>query len=65
MDMVRVDETGTRETTEVWTVRNADGMPHDFHVHDVQFRVVEVNGEVRRPRCAARRTRCSCRTAPP
>ncbi|MFV0134156.1 multicopper oxidase domain-containing protein [Streptomyces sp. HMX87] len=44
MDMGRVDETITRGTTEVWTVRNTNGMPHNFHVHDVQFRVVEVNG---------------------
>ncbi|MBV7697112.1 multicopper oxidase domain-containing protein [Streptomyces sp. TRM70350] len=44
MDMGRVDETVTRGTTEVWTVRNDNGMPHNFHVHDVQFRVLEVNG---------------------
>ncbi|RFU87623.1 copper oxidase [Streptomyces triticagri] len=47
MDMSRVDETVTRGTTETWTVRNEDGVPHNFHVHDVQFRVLEVNG--RRP----------------
>ncbi|MDC0765802.1 multicopper oxidase family protein [Streptomyces sp. HD] len=45
MAMGRVDETVTRGTTEVWTVRNSNGMPHNFHVHDVQFRVLEVNGE--------------------
>ncbi|MBT2421368.1 multicopper oxidase domain-containing protein [Streptomyces sp. ISL-22] len=45
MDLGRVDETVTRGTTEVWTVRNGNGMPHNFHVHDVQFRVLEVNGE--------------------
>lgn len=49
MDMARVDETVTRGTTETWTVRNSDGMPHNFHVHDVQFRVVEVNGEAPPP----------------
>ncbi|MEB8341533.1 multicopper oxidase family protein [Streptomyces endophyticus] len=45
MAMGRVDETVTRGTTEVWTVRNGNGMPHNFHIHDVQFRVVSVNGE--------------------
>ncbi|MEV6108614.1 multicopper oxidase domain-containing protein [Streptomyces sp. NPDC051940] len=45
MRMDRIDATVTRGTTEVWTVRNEDGMPHNFHVHDVQFRVLEVNGE--------------------
>ncbi|WP_189214838.1 MULTISPECIES: multicopper oxidase family protein [Streptomyces] len=49
MDMGRIDETVTRGTTEVWTVRNADGMPHNFHVHDVRFRVVEVNGSAPPP----------------
>ncbi|OAH16266.1 multicopper oxidase family protein [Streptomyces jeddahensis] len=50
MDMGRVDETVTRGTTEVWTLRSDDGMPHNFHVHDVQFRVLEVNGEAPPPR---------------
>ncbi|GHB61456.1 multicopper oxidase [Streptomyces viridiviolaceus] len=45
MAMDRVDETVTQGTTETWTVRNTNGMPHNFHVHDVQFRVLEVNGE--------------------
>ncbi|MBF6134331.1 multicopper oxidase domain-containing protein [Nocardia otitidiscaviarum] len=44
MDMDRIDETVTRATTEIWTVRNTDGMPHNFHVHDVQFRVLTVDG---------------------
>ncbi|NUS42681.1 MAG: multicopper oxidase domain-containing protein [Mycobacteriaceae bacterium] len=44
MDMSRVDHTIVRGTTELWTVRNQDGMPHNFHVHDVQFRVVDMNG---------------------
>ncbi|MGW4651286.1 multicopper oxidase family protein [Kitasatospora sp. NPDC004289] len=44
MAMDRIDETVTRGTTETWTVRNDNGMPHNFHVHDVQFRVLEVNG---------------------
>ncbi|MGJ5833393.1 multicopper oxidase family protein [Streptomyces ossamyceticus] len=45
MAMGRVDETVTRGTTEVWTVRNGNGMPHNFHVHDVQFRVLDVDGQ--------------------
>ncbi|MQA98263.1 MAG: multicopper oxidase domain-containing protein [Streptosporangiales bacterium] len=47
MDMRRVDAAVTRGTTEIWTVTNADGMPHNFHVHDVQFRILDVDG--RRP----------------
>ncbi|NUL02747.1 multicopper oxidase domain-containing protein [Streptomyces lunaelactis] len=45
MAMGRIDETVTRGTAETWTVRNEDGVPHNFHVHDVQFRVLEVNGK--------------------
>ncbi len=49
MAMDRTDETVVRGTTEIWTVRNGDGMPHNFHVHDVQFRVLRVNGKAPPP----------------
>ncbi|MCQ4212420.1 multicopper oxidase family protein [Streptomyces longispororuber] len=55
MDMNRVDDTVTRGTTELWTVRNDNGMPHNFHVHDVQFRVVEVNGKTPPPALRGRK----------
>lgn len=42
--MDRIDATVTRGTSEIWTVRNNDGVAHNFHVHDVQFRVLEVDG---------------------
>lgn len=45
MNPARIDETVTRGTTEVWTLRNRDGMQHNFHVHDAQFRVLETGGE--------------------
>ncbi len=44
MAMDRIDATVVRGTTETWVVRNTDGMPHNFHVHDVQFAVREVDG---------------------
>lgn len=44
MAMDRIDLTVTRGTTETWVIRNADGMPHNFHVHDVQFRVLDYAG---------------------
>jgi blue copper oxidase len=47
MDMSRVDETVGLNTTEIWEVRNAGGEYHNFHVHDVQFQVLDVDG--RRP----------------
>ena len=44
MDMDRVDATVEVDTTERWVVRNRDGSPHNFHVHDVQFVVESVDG---------------------
>ncbi|MEV6138725.1 multicopper oxidase domain-containing protein [Nocardia sp. NPDC051990] len=44
MAMDRIDMTVTRGTAETWVVHNNDGMPHNFHIHDVQFRVLELNG---------------------
>ncbi|WP_446221868.1 multicopper oxidase domain-containing protein [Nocardia sp. IBHARD005] len=42
--MSRIDTTVTRGTTETWVVHIIDGMPHNFHVHDVQFRVLDYDG---------------------
>ncbi|UGT55588.1 multicopper oxidase family protein [Nocardia asteroides] len=44
MDMNRVDMTIPVDTTEVWAVRNEDNWPHNFHVHDVQFQILAVDG---------------------
>ena len=44
MDMGRIDERVKLNTTEIWEVQNASWMPHPFHVHDVQFRILDRNG---------------------
>lgn len=44
MDMSRVDEVVEVDTTEVWQVTNRDAVPHNFHVHDVQFQVLALDG---------------------
>ncbi|MFK4836639.1 multicopper oxidase family protein [Microbacterium sp. ZW T2_14] len=44
MDLGRVDVVATVDTSEVWTVRNANPLPHSFHVHDTQFRILSVDG---------------------
>ncbi|MFE7123664.1 multicopper oxidase family protein [Streptomyces sp. NPDC057617] len=49
MSMGRIDDTVTRGATEIWTVRNTNGMPHNFHVHGVQFKVLSVNGHAPGP----------------
>jgi blue copper oxidase len=44
MDMNRIDFTPAVDTTEIWTVRNLDNWPHNFHVHDTQFQIVDIDG---------------------
>jgi FtsP/CotA-like multicopper oxidase with cupredoxin domain len=43
MDMGRIDEVVEVDTTEIWVVTNTDGEYHNFHVHDVQFQILEIN----------------------
>ncbi|MBI5341536.1 MAG: multicopper oxidase domain-containing protein [Mycolicibacterium rufum] len=45
MDMDRIDFHAIVDTDEVWTVRNVDNWPHNFHVHDTQFRIIDIDGE--------------------
>ena len=44
MDMERIDATVEVDTIEVWEVYNRNLFPHNFHVHDVQFQVLSVDG---------------------
>ncbi|MET7423970.1 multicopper oxidase domain-containing protein [Dactylosporangium sp. NPDC005555] len=44
MDMDRVDAVVVKNTVEVWNVANGHDTPHSFHIHDVQFQVVSVDG---------------------
>lgn len=52
MDMDRIDTTVQLGATERWRVRNADGNPHNFHIHDVQFVVESVDGQPPPPELA-------------
>lgn len=55
MAMDRIDETVVRGTAETWTLRNGADMTHNFHVHDVRFRVLEVNGREPEPALRGRK----------
>ncbi|MCT4356445.1 multicopper oxidase domain-containing protein [Streptomyces sp. Je 1-79] len=44
-DHERVDAWVRHGASEIWTVFNAGPAPHNFHMHLVQFRVVERNGK--------------------
>ena len=52
MDPGRIDEVVTVGATEVWNVRNNMALPHSFHVHDVQFQVLSIEGEPPPPELA-------------
>ncbi|MGW4469396.1 multicopper oxidase family protein [Nonomuraea sp. NPDC004354] len=49
MDPGRIDIGVAKDTVEVWEVANLDEMPHNFHVHDVQFLILSVDGGPPRP----------------
>jgi FtsP/CotA-like multicopper oxidase with cupredoxin domain len=44
MDMDRIDATVLTDSVEIWEVTNAQNATHNFHVHDVQFQVLTVDG---------------------
>lgn len=43
MDMQRIDFAVEVDTTEIWEISNPTGTPHNFHVHDTRFHVLDVN----------------------
>lgn len=50
MDMDRIDFAAVAQgSTEVWEVISVDGTPHNFHVHDVQFQVLSIDGKAPPP----------------
>lgn len=44
MDMARIDDVVTLDDTEIWNVTSLDGMTHNFHIHDVQFQILDIDG---------------------
>lgn len=51
MDMSRIDFAATVGTSEIWEVTNTEGgTHHSFHVHDVQFQILDIDGEPPPPR---------------
>jgi blue copper oxidase len=52
MDLGRIDQAVTVDTTELWEVANRSGNPHNFHVHDVQFQLVDYAGRPPPPHLA-------------
>lgn len=49
MDMNRIDETVKLGDTEIWEISNVSPLPHPFHIHDIQFRILDRNGKPPHP----------------
>src|SRR5215207_1633371 len=44
MEHDRADAVVTRGTIEIWEITNSGDGPHNFHIHDVQFQVLDIDG---------------------
>ncbi len=49
MDMDRIDEVVVAGDTESWSVTNSGDAVHNFHIHDVQFQILDVDGRAPPP----------------
>jgi blue copper oxidase len=49
MDMDRIDVQVPLGSVEIWEIRNATQLPHPFHIHDIQFRVLDRDGSPPQP----------------
>jgi len=52
MQMHTVNEIVEVDTVEIWKVRNRMQFAHSFHIHDVQFQVLSVDGKAPPPELA-------------
>ena len=44
MDMSRIDEVVTLDDVEIWEITNVSGQSHPFHIHDIQFLILDRDG---------------------
>ena len=49
MNKSRINETVALGTEEIWIIDNPTMMRHPFHIHDVQFRILNRNGNQPNP----------------
>jgi len=49
MDMDRIDERVPLGSLEIWEIQNRTTLTHPFHIHDVQFRVLDRDGAPPQP----------------
>ena len=49
MDMDRIDVRVPLGSVEIWQIENTTTLPHPFHIHDIQFRVLDRDGAPPQP----------------
>jgi FtsP/CotA-like multicopper oxidase with cupredoxin domain len=49
MDMGRIDELVPLGSTEVWRIHNTVDIPHNFHIHNAGFEVLDIDGRPPEP----------------
>ena len=49
MQIDRIDERVPLGSTEIWSISNPTPISHPFHIHDIQFRILDRNGRAPRP----------------
>jgi FtsP/CotA-like multicopper oxidase with cupredoxin domain len=52
MDMGRIDAQAASHQPEIWQVSNLDSSPHNFHIHNAQFRILDIGGQAPPPELA-------------
>jgi blue copper oxidase len=49
MDMKRIDVRVPLGSVEIWQIENTTTLPHPFHIHDIQFRILDRDGKPPQP----------------
>lgn len=52
MDMQRIDEIVPAGAVEIWEIINPGNLSHNFHIHEVAFQILDVNGAPPPPQTA-------------
>ncbi len=55
MDMDVINDTVILDDTEIWTIINHTDVAHPWHIHDIQFFVLDINGVPPPPHLAGRK----------
>ncbi len=48
-DASRIDASPQLNSTEIWNFINQTNMPHPIHIHDIQWQILDINGQTPSP----------------